>query len=81
MVRTQRFHHYSPRSIPGLGTEIPHQAAAHQGKKKKKKKEKKKKRKKMLKNLRMWKPPVSVNVDLFRNRVIKDDQVRMRSVG
>ena len=28
VVRTQHFHHWGPSSIPGLGTEIPHWAAA-----------------------------------------------------
>lgn len=29
MVRTWRFHHCGPGSVPGLGTGIPHQADAH----------------------------------------------------
>ena len=33
MVRRQRFHCSGPGSIPGLGTEIQHQAAAHCGQK------------------------------------------------
>ena len=32
-IRIQRFHLGSPGSIPGLGTEIPHQAAARHGQK------------------------------------------------
>ena len=33
VVRTGCFHHCSPGSIPGLGTELPHQAAVCSGKK------------------------------------------------
>ena len=33
MVRTQHFHGCSPGSIPGLGTETPHQPVAHSGQK------------------------------------------------
>ena len=33
VVRTQHCHHCSLDSIPGLGTEIPHQATAHLGQK------------------------------------------------
>ena len=36
IVRNQCFHHHGPGSIPGLGTDIPHQATAHGDKKKKK---------------------------------------------
>ena len=39
VVRTQQFHHFGPGSIPGLGTEIPHQATARKKKKKKRKSE------------------------------------------
>ena len=35
MVRTQHFHLCGLGSIPGLGTEIPHQAAIHCGQKNK----------------------------------------------
>ena len=38
MVRTQHFHCCIPGLVPGLGTEIPHQAAALQPKGKKTKK-------------------------------------------
>lgn len=31
VVRTWHFHHQGPGSIPGLGTEILHQATAHCG--------------------------------------------------
>ena len=31
VVRIQHFHHYSPGSISGLGTEIPHKASAWYG--------------------------------------------------
>ena len=34
MVRTQCFKHCGPGLIPGLGTEIPHQATGHCGQKK-----------------------------------------------
>ena len=37
MVRIQCFHCFSPGSVPGLGTEIPHQASAHHQKKERKK--------------------------------------------
>lgn len=37
VVRIQCLHHYSPVSIPGLGTEIQYQAAALGSQKKKKK--------------------------------------------
>ena len=33
MARTQRFHYCSPGSVPGLGTESPHQTAACSGQK------------------------------------------------
>jgi len=42
MVKTQCFPHCGPSSVPGLGTEIPHQAAAPCSKEKKKKKKEKK---------------------------------------
>ena len=38
VVRSQHFHCCGLGSIPGLGTEIPHQSAAHNSQKKKKKK-------------------------------------------
>ena len=31
MVRTWRFYHCVPNSVPGLGAEIPHQVAAYHG--------------------------------------------------
>lgn len=37
MVRMRCFHHYGPGLISGLGTEIPHEAAARCGQKKIKK--------------------------------------------
>ena len=53
MYRSWHFDHCSAGSIPGLGTENPHQAAACCGreeKKEKKKKERKKERKKEKSN-------------------------------
>ena len=41
VVRTQCFHCCGPSSIPGLGTEIPHQAAECPGQRKKKKRKEK----------------------------------------
>ena len=38
VVRSQHFHGYGPGSVPGQGTEIPHQAAACCSQKKKEKK-------------------------------------------
>ena len=39
VVRTWYFHRRSPGSTPGLGTEIPHQAAACQGQKREREKQ------------------------------------------